>query len=76
MKILKNYGVNDLLAIGVETESKTLVLMWDVTPGIKNDKTERIQMFIRPEDVKDILNFLNKSVKDFKKENPKCNVYA
>jgi hypothetical protein len=76
MKLLKNYGINDLIAVGVETESKILVLMWDVTPGIKNDKTERIQMFIKPEDVKDILKFLNKSVKDFKKENPKSNVYA
>jgi hypothetical protein len=73
---LKSYGVNDLITIGLEPESQTLVLQFDVTSALKNDITDRIQFFIKPEDVDSILKFLNKSVKDFKKEFSKSNVNA
>ena len=73
---VKTYGVNDLMAIGLEPESKILMLQFCVTSATKNDKTDMVQMFIKPEDIDSILKFLNKSVKDFKKENSKCNVYA
>ena len=64
MKKLKTYGVNDLMTIGVEQESKILILQFDVTPSVKNEKTDRLQLFIKPEDIKGILKFLNKSIKE------------
>jgi len=73
---VKTYGVNDLMTIGLETESGILVLQFCVTSATKNDKTDIVQMFIKPDDIDGILKFLVKSVKDFKKENPKINVYA
>ena len=73
---LKTYGVNDLMTIGHEPESQIFVLQFDVTSATKNDKTDMVQMFIKPEDIDGILKFLVQSVKDFKKENPKSNVYA
>ena len=64
MKKIKTYGVNDLMTIGVEQESKILILQFDVTPSVKNEKTDRLQLFIKPEDIKGILKFLNKSIKE------------
>ena len=73
---LKTYGVNDLMTIGHEPESGIFVLQFDVQSATKNDNTDRVQMFIKPDDIDGIIKFLVKSVKDFKKENPKINVYA
>jgi hypothetical protein len=73
---LKTYGVNDLMTIGLEPESGTFILQFDVTSATKNDKTDRVQMFIKVDDIDDILNFLAKAVKSLKKDNPKINVYA
>lgn len=64
MKKIKTYGVNDLMTIGVEQESKILNLQFDVTPSVKNEITDRLQLFIKPEDIKGILKFLNKSIKE------------
>jgi len=64
MKKIKTYGVNDLMTIGVEQESKILILQFDVTPSVKNEITDRLQLFIKPEDIKGILKFLNKSIKE------------
>jgi hypothetical protein len=73
---IKSYGVNDLMTIGIQPESQIIILQFAVTSATKNDSTDRVQLFIKPEDIDDILKFINKSVKDFKKEHPKCNVYA